>query len=122
VIQGNKPEYRKRFLIQIADKYHKVEIEEIAYFYAFDRSVFLTTSEGNSYSLDISLDTLENTVDPSLFFRINRKYLVSMQSISNMIAWSRSRIKLLLKPKTDDDLDTIVSIDRAADFKKWMNK
>lgn len=121
-IQGRKPEYRKRFLIQIADKFRKIEIEEIAYFYAFDRSVFLTTNDGNSYALDMSLETLESTIDPSLFFRINRKYFVSMHSISNMFSWSRSRIKLVLKPKTDDELDTIVSIDRAADFKKWMNK
>jgi len=39
-----------------------------------------------------------------------------------MFAWSRSRIKLVLKPSADDEMDTIVSIDRAADFKKWMNK
>ena len=120
-VQGNKPEYRKRFLIQVANKFRKVEIKDVAYFYALDKSVFLTTNEGHSNSLDISLDTLENTIDPSLFFRINRKYLVSLYSISNMFSWSRSRIKLELKPQTDDEMDTIVSVDRAADFKKWMN-
>jgi DNA-binding LytR/AlgR family response regulator len=122
VIQGNKPEYRKRFLIQIADKFRKVEVEDIAFFYASDRNVFLTTLDGHSYPMDISLDSLENVIDPALFFRINRKYIVSMKSIANMFAWSRSRIKLVLKPPTDDEMDTIVSIDRTADFKKWMNK
>ncbi len=121
-IQGNKPEYRKRFLIQIADKFRKVEIEEIAYFYASDRNVFFTTLDGYSYPMDISLDALENAIDPALFFRINRKYIVSMKSIANMFAWSRSRIKLVLKPATDDEMDNIVSIDRTADFKKWMNR
>lgn len=121
-IQGNKPEYRKRFLIQIADKFRKVEVEDIAFFYASDRNVFLTTLDGHSYPMDISLDSLENVIDPALFFRINRKYIVSMKSIANMFAWSRSRIKLVLKPATDDEMDTIVSIDRTADFKKWMNK
>ena len=122
VIQGNKPEYRKRFLIQIADKFRKVEVEDIAFFYASDRNVFLTTLDGHSYPMDISLDALENAIDPALFFRINRKYIVSMKSIANMFAWSRSRIKLVLKPATDDEMDTIVSIDRTADFKKWMNR
>ena len=121
-IQGNKPEYRKRFLIQIADKFRKVEVEDIAFFYASDRNVFFTTLDGYSYPMDISLDALENAIDPALFFRINRKYIVSMKSIANMFAWSRSRIKLVLKPATDDEMDTIVSIDRTADFKKWMNK
>lgn len=121
-LQGEKPEYRKRFLIQIADKFRKIEIEEIAYFHASDRSVFLTTLDGHTYDVDLSLDTLENSVDPSQFFRINRKYLVSMKSITNMFAWSRSRIKLVLNPLVQTETDTIVSIDRTTDFKKWMNK
>jgi len=121
-IQGNKPEYRKRFLIQIADKFRKVEIEEIAYFFASDRNVFLTTFDGHSFPVEVSLDMLENSIDPSQFFRINRKYIVNMKSIGNMFAWSRSRIKLVLKPSAEDEMDTIVSIDRAMDFKKWMNR
>jgi two-component system, LytTR family, response regulator LytT len=121
-IQGNKPEFRKRFLVQIADRYRKIEIDEIAYFYAFDKGVFLTTLEGHSYPVDVSLDNLDNSIDPSQFFRINRRYIVSLKSITNMYAWSRSRIKLALKPPADDEMETIVSIDRAADFKKWMNK
>lgn len=121
-LQGNKPEYRSRFLIQVADKFRKVEVEEIAYFYAAERNVFVTTLDGHSYALDISLDNLATSLDPSLFFRINRKYIVSMNSISKMFAWSRSRIKLVLIPHADDEMDSIVSIDRTSDFKKWMNK
>jgi len=54
-------------------------------------------------------------------FRINRKYFVSMNSIAGMTAWSRGRIKLEFKPKADDELDTVVSIDRSSAFRKWMN-
>jgi len=121
-IQGRKSEFRKRFLIQVADKFRKVEIEEIAYFYTTDGIVFLKTFDGFSYPADTSLDNLESTVDPAQFYRINRKYFVSMKSISQMFAWSRSRIKLVLKPLVDDDNETIVSIDRSNEFKKWLNK
>ena len=121
-IQGRKSEFRKRFLIQVADKFRKVEIEEIAYFYTTDGIVFLKTLDGFSYPADTSLDNLESTVDPAQFYRINRKYFVSMKSISQMFAWSRSRIKLVLKPLVDDDNETIVSIDRSNEFKKWLNK
>ena len=121
-VQGRQPDYRRRFLIQIADKFRKIEADETAYFYAMDKCTFLKTFEGNSYPLDLSLDNLVNEIDPSLFFRINRKYIVNMRSIKNMYAWSRSRIKVVLIPPADDDMDTIVSIDRAADFKEWMNK
>ena len=121
-VQGKQPDYRRRFLIQIGDKFRKVESEEIAYFYALEKSVFLKTFEGISYPVDLSLENLVNTIDPSMFFRINRKYIVNIRAIKNMFAWSRSRIKIILNPPADEDSETIVSIDRAADFKRWMNK
>lgn len=123
-LQGQKPGYRRRFLIQISDKFRKIESDEIAYFYAMEKSTFLTTFEGVSYPLDLSLDNLTGEIDPLQFFRINRRYVVNMRAIKTMSAWSRSRIKIGLTPPPPqgDEIDTIVSIDRAADFKKWLNK
>lgn len=120
-MQGRKPEYKKRFLIQIGDKIKKVEVGEIAYFFVLDKSTFIRDYAGHNFPLDYSLDKLENLIDPSCFFRINRKYIVNMDAISNMVAYSRGRVKLELKPKADDEFDAIVSIDRSSDFKKWLN-
>ncbi|MDD2491643.1 MAG: LytTR family transcriptional regulator DNA-binding domain-containing protein, partial [Bacteroidales bacterium] len=61
-------------------------------------------------------------IDPSLFFRINRKLLISHNSISNMTAYSRGRIKITLNPEFDSETDAIVSIDRSGDFKRWLDK
>ncbi|MDD4757071.1 MAG: LytTR family DNA-binding domain-containing protein [Prolixibacteraceae bacterium] len=120
-IQGKKPDYKKRFLIQIGEKIRKVEITETAYFYVFDKGVFLKTFEGKSYPVEYTLDKLESLLNHESFFRINRKFLVNMESISKMVAYSRGRVKLELKPKPEDDFDTIVSIERSSDFKKWLN-
>lgn len=121
-IQGKKPEYKKRFLIQVGDKLKKIETTDIAYFYAFDKNVFIKTFQNTSLDIDYTLDAIEELVNPEHFFRINRKYIVNMQAISEMIAYSRGRVKLNLKPPADDELDTIVSIDRSPKFKSWMNK
>ncbi|MFB6342962.1 LytR/AlgR family response regulator transcription factor [Saccharicrinis sp. FJH62] len=120
-IQGREPEYKKRFLIQLGEKIRKVEIGEIAYFFVLEKAVYMRTFQGKSYPVDYTLDKLESMINPEKFFRINRKYIVSIDSISNMVAYSRSRFKLELIPVADDELDTIVSIDRSADFKKWLN-
>ncbi len=120
-IQGKKPDYKKRFLIQFGEKIKKVEVAEIAYFYVLDRGIYLKTFDCKSFPIDFSLDRLEMLINPSVFFRINRKFLINIDSISNMIALSRGRVKLELKPKVEDELETIVSIDRSSDFKKWMN-
>lgn len=120
-LQGKKLEYKKRFLIQTGDKIRKVEITDIAWFNAMDKSVYMRTFQNHTYPAENSLDNLEQQLDPSQFFRINRKYLVNMEAIANMVAWSRGRIKLELKPKADDEFDSVVSIDRASDFRRWLN-
>jgi DNA-binding LytR/AlgR family response regulator len=120
-IQGKQPDFKKRFLIQIGEKIRKIEVTEIAYFYAMEKGCFLRTTQGNNYPSEYTLDKLENVLDPAQFFRINRKYLVNMDAISNMFAWSRGRVKLELKPKADDEFDTVVSVDRSTAFKKWLN-
>jgi two-component system response regulator LytT len=119
-VQEKEPEYKKRFMIQIGEKIKKIETTEIAYFYVLDKSIYLKTFEGRSLPLEFTLDKLENMLDPSRFFRINRKYLVSLESIANMVAYSRGRVKLELKPPADIEMETIVSIDRSTDFKKWL--
>jgi len=120
-IQAKNPDYKKRFLIQIGEKIRKVEITETAYFYVLNKGVYLKTFEGKSYPVEYTLDKLESLVNPESFFRINRKFLVNMESISKMVAYSRGRVKLELKPKPEDDFDTIVSIDRSSNFKKWLS-
>ena len=119
-IQGKEPEYKKRFLIQIGEKIRKVDVADVAYFFALEKGVYLRTKQGNTYPVDFTLDKLESMVNPALFFRINRKYMVHMDAIINMVAWSRSRVKLELNPKADEAMEPIVSIDRAAEFKKWL--
>jgi DNA-binding LytR/AlgR family response regulator len=120
-LQGQEPGFKKRFLIQIGEKIRKIEVAEIAYFYVLQKGVYTKTFQGKSYPIEYTLDKLETLVKPSVFFRINRKYLVNMDAISNMLAYSRGRVKLELRPAVEDPMDTIVSIDRSAEFKRWLN-
>jgi DNA-binding LytR/AlgR family response regulator len=113
--------YRERFSISVGTKIKMFEVSEIAYFFALDKGIYLRTFQGNSCNVDFTLDKLEEMLDPKIFFRINRKYLVNIGSIVNMVTYSRSRIKLELRPKADIELDAVVSIDRSAEFRKWLN-
>lgn len=115
-------DYKKRFLIRIADKYKKVETAEIAYFFALEKSVFLRTLDGQTCPLDLSLDQVEKAIDPALFFRINRKYVINMNAISTMVFWSKRRIKVELTPAADDPAEVIVSMERYTEFKRWLDR
>lgn len=121
-IKGEQPGIKQRFLINFGNKIIRINVTDVAYFYAYEKGVYLRTWQNASYPVEFSLDSLEQKTDPDKFFRINRKYLVHLDSIGKMKAWSRSRVKLTLQPPPDDDLETIVSIERSGDFKKWLDK
>lgn len=108
-------------MIQVGDRIKKVETSEIAYCYIRMKDVYIRTFQGNAYPLDYSLNQLEEMLDPATFFRINRQYIVNIESIVQMTALSRSRVKLKLNPAAEDGADTIVSIDRAGPFKEWLD-
>lgn len=121
-LQEKQKEYRKRFLVQFGERIKKIEVSDIAYFFAMDKNVFITTFDDHSYPADSSLDKLEPELDPSKFFRINRKYIINMEAISGMVAYSRGRIKLDLKPAPDEKEPIVVSIERCPDFKNWLDR
>lgn len=122
LLTASEKKYRERFSISVGTKIKMVEVTDIAYFFVMGKGVYLRTSQGSTYNIDFTLDKLEEMLNPDSFFRINRKYLINITSIANMVAYSRGRVKLELKPKADDEFETIVSIDRSSEFKKWLNQ
>jgi len=121
-LQRKEPSYRRRFLIRFGDKMRKIETSEVAYIYAMQKSVFMKTFDNSDFPIEFTLDKLEDDLDPSIFFRINRKFIIHMDAIKSMVAWSKSRVKLTLTPAPDEDIDIVVSNERAAEFKKWLDQ
>lgn len=110
--------YNRRFLIRIGQTIKVVELRQAAYFYTEDKITFIVTKDGKRYPLDISLEKLEEICDPRTFFRINRQFIVNIENIKEMYAFSKSRVKLILDPPTDQT--TIVSTERSPVFKRWL--
>jgi DNA-binding LytR/AlgR family response regulator len=115
-------DFKKRFLIQYGERMHKIDVSEIAYFFVLNKNVFVKTASGKSYPMNFSLDKLMTMLNPDEFYRINRKMIVNISAIQSMVAYSRGRVKLVLSPEVDDIKDSIVSVERATDFKNWLDK
>ena len=115
-----KTNYQQRFIVQFADKIKAVEVENIAYFMAMDKGVYIVTFEDQHYSIDYTLEKLEGVLNPKSFFRVNRKFLISFRTIKNMYSYSKSRIKLDITPCPATEV--IVTYDRTAGFKEWLNQ
>lgn len=116
----SKPTFQERFLVSTGQKLKSIPVENIAYFFADNKLNFLCDTEGRQYIIDQSLDKLESQLDPANFFRINRQFIVSYSSIREMFHYSKSRVKITLHPTPMGD--TIVSAERSAEFKAWLNR
>lgn len=112
--------YKSRFLVKVGEHLRMVEIEDVAVFISMEKSTFLRTYNGRDYGIDFTLEQIESLVDPKKFFRVNRKFIVDIKSIQDIIAYSNSRLKLKLTIATDEDV--IVSRERVAEFKEWLEK
>ena len=112
--------YKERFVIKVGEHLKSVEVAEILFFFSMEKTTFAQTREGRKYILDFTMDQLEGIIDPSRFFRINRKYIIAVDSIHDMISYTNSRLKLVLK--TSDDKDIIVARERVQEFKDWLDK
>lgn len=110
--------YRQRFVIRYGEHIKTIETKEVAYFYTEARANFLITQDGKRYVIDFNLDQLEQMLNPAQFFRINRQFIISIGSIDEMMTWTKGRVMVKLKPPTK--LETIVSTERSAEFKKWL--
>lgn len=84
------------------------------------KATFAKITAGRTYLFDHSLEQLETLLDPLLFFRINRKYIISVTAIVDMITISNYRLRLVLK--NCDDQDVFVSRERMQEFKGWLDK
>jgi DNA-binding LytR/AlgR family response regulator len=114
-------QYKSRFLLKIGEKYRSVTTGEISHFHINERSVFLCDNHGKDYGIDYSLDQLQTMLDPRKFFRINRECIVNIDAISLMYSYSSSRLQLTLKEKEKSEL-FVVSRDKVAEFKRWIDK
>ncbi|MBL8010417.1 MAG: response regulator transcription factor [Flavobacteriales bacterium] len=109
----------KRFLIRYGDHFRVVVPDDIAYIHSMEKNTFLRTREGRDLPLDESLDRLEKQLDPEMFHRINRQVITHIRSIKELLAYSKSRVKVILDPAYGQD--AVVSSERSAGFKRWLS-
>lgn len=117
--KGSNREFKKRFIVKAGEKIVIIPVDEIAYCFSEDKSTYAVCRNGVRRLLDYSLDTVQEMLDPSLFYRISRSYIVSINSIENISKHLGTRLKLQLNPKSEDDV--VVSRSRTSDFLEWLD-
>jgi DNA-binding LytR/AlgR family response regulator len=119
ILSRKNKSFRNRFSFQVGQKIKTISLEGVAYFYSMESITMMVCKDKAEFSVDYSLDQLGTELDPALFFRINRQFLVSMSCIAHIHVYPKSRLKLELNPAAEQEV--FVSIDKAVRFREWLN-
>jgi len=114
----NHSTYKTRFLVKLGQSFIKVGAEECAYFYLENKLTYLVLFGGKKHVVDFSLDELEKQLDPKLFCRVNRQFIINIESILSVHNFFGGKLKLRLKPEASENV--IVSREKASLFKEWI--
>ncbi len=110
--------YKNRFTIKIGQHLRVIDSNSIECFYSENKASYLYTDQGKNYLLDIALEQLLDQLDPTKFFRVNRKFILNIEAIKDIISYTNSRLQIKLNHFTEFDI--IVSREKVKDFKNWL--
>lgn len=120
MIKNRKNVYKSRFLIPHKDKFLSLAVEEIAYIYSENKMARIVSMNGQDYHMNLSLEEMFKQLDPALFFRANRQFIISRKSVKDIYSWFDSKLSVNLHVPTPEKI--IISRMRVVDFKNWYTE
>lgn len=112
--------YRNTFLVHHRDRMIPVKAEHINWFFTKNDIVYAMSKDNKQYIIEDTLEHLQDQLDPNIFFRANRQFIIQKSSIHEVHFYFNSRLVLNVYPQPEEKI--IISKAKAPEFKQWMNK
>lgn len=112
--------FRERILVTRGDELIPLRTDTVRYFSIEDNTVTAYTNQGNSYRIPLTMNDLEQQLNPDLFFRLNRQYIAHIDSIRKISFFFSS--KLIVRLTGCDDDHIVISKEKSAQFKQWLDR
>jgi DNA-binding LytR/AlgR family response regulator len=118
ITQDLAPQYLIRFLIKLGQSFRLVDTKDVAYFFTENKMTYLIQQDGKQHVVDFSMEKLETSLDPKVYFRVNRQFIIGINAIQKLHTHSKSRVKIDLTPPSKEEC--IVSSEKSSEFKRWL--
>ncbi|MEM6643709.1 MAG: LytTR family DNA-binding domain-containing protein [Bacteroidota bacterium] len=119
-IKLGKPAFKSRFLVKQGDKMLSIKTQDIVCFQSKNGVVFIHTRGQKSYLSDFTLDELKTSLDPAIFFRANRQFILNIEFVATVNKYFKGKLQIELGDFTG--VSIVVSVEKAASFKRWMDQ
>ncbi|CAI9676815.1 LytR/AlgR family response regulator transcription factor [Elizabethkingia anophelis] len=110
--------YRTRFLLSYRDGFKTVMVNDVLYFYSEQKITKARLADGTDEIIPHTMDELEQQLDPKLFFRANRQFIICINAVEHVYNYFNNKLKVAMRKNTD--VEIIVSRDKAPLLKNWM--
>ena len=120
LVKSLNPEGKERFVVKVGEHLKTVETKDVQLVYSQDKGTYLFSSTGKKFLVDYSLDRVEDLLNKKQFFRISRKFIVNLSYIKDMIAFTNSRLEIVMDHYDEEQI--IVARERVGDFKSWLDR
>ncbi|MCT4117763.1 response regulator transcription factor [Elizabethkingia anophelis] len=110
--------YRTRFLLSYRDGFKTVMVNDVLYFYSEQKITKARLADGTDEIIPHTMDELEQQLDPKLFFRANRQFIICINAVEHVYNYFNNKLKVAMRKNTD--VEIIVSRDKTPLLKNWM--
>jgi DNA-binding LytR/AlgR family response regulator len=111
---------KRRLLVKKGLENIALKFEDIVLIYTQDKLVYVIDNLSKKYVCDRTLGDLETELDSSLFFRVNRQYIVNINYVKSFKSFER--VKLLIDLSIREiNHSIVISQETAPAFRKWMH-
>ena len=117
---AEKPKYQSRILVTLKDKIIPLAVEDIACIYSTDRKTEIITTAEATYIYNQPLDSIIKNLDPTVFFRANKQFIINRNHVVDITVWFDSRLRLRLTAETPEEI--YIAKNRVSEFKSWLTK
>lgn len=111
---------KKRILTYHKDELIKLDIEKIAYLLLDTGITYIYTFDNRQFNSNSSLEEFMKWLDPGTFYRANRQFIVNINAINSILLYGKNQLKLIIKPNSK--IDIIISKNKVAEFKNWLDQ
>ena len=111
-------DFKKRFTVKIGQHLKVISTDEIECFFSENKGTYIHTFDNRNYLIDSTLEVLEQELEAKDFFRISRKFIISIKAIKEIVVYSNSRLRVILPTFKAEEV--IVSREKVTNFKNWI--
>ena len=89
-----------------------------AYYYTVEDRIYYAELVKGRFQISKTINELDKELDPSVFFRIKRDYIINRQAVQSFSYWENG--KYIVRLNTSDGYEIVVPRNRMNEFKEWL--